>query len=225
MGLDGAKRVRVELEMHTGQLRIDDRRGKLFEADLVYQSKQSKPNVDYKVSHGEGKLSIRQPFGEVEVKEDAWNEWEIGLSRQVPLDLKLDCGSGKRILELGEVDLAGVDVQIGSGETVMDFTSYRSHGFEARINHGTSSLLLRLPERAGVCVEVENTTGKVNYSGLRKEGNKYLNDSCEHTETALRFQIRSAGGELRLEVAKPPGYGELFEIGPPFQGGHPSADK
>jgi hypothetical protein len=47
----------------------------------------------------------------------------LALSRAVPLDLQMELGATKAMLDLGGLELQGVKLQAGASETVLDFSS------------------------------------------------------------------------------------------------------
>jgi hypothetical protein len=50
-------------------------------------------------------------------------EMRLALSRAVPLDLQMELGATKAMLDLGGLELQGVKLQAGASETVLDFSS------------------------------------------------------------------------------------------------------
>lgn len=105
-------------------------------------------------------------------------EWTIGLSPDVPLDLELDCGSGSGEFDLRELQVRnlivdggsgewelllpaewgmGVHLDVGSGAVVLILPA--SGSAEVAVDGGTGRLTVRLPRAMAARVELESGTG------------------------------------------------------------------
>jgi hypothetical protein len=105
-------------------------------------------------------------------------EWTVGLSPDVPLDLELDCGSGSGEFDLRGLQLRnlivdggsggfelslpaewgmGVHLDVGSGPAVLILPA--SGNAEVAVDGGTGSLTVGLPREMAARVELESGTG------------------------------------------------------------------
>src|SRR5208283_5039020 len=74
--LGEAKSARVEIDMPAGELSVGSGAKELLEADFSYGSPSSRPQVEYNVNAGQGRLTIRQP-GSVHGRRSGHNAWDL----------------------------------------------------------------------------------------------------------------------------------------------------
>jgi hypothetical protein len=220
--LGGAESVRVQIDMGAGELAVSGGADGLLAADFAYNVAEFKPEVAF----GSDVLAIRQP--DVEGRASFWDlddyryEWDLRLNDDVPIEMTIDLGAGNAQLELGTlsltgldvnagagdvtVDLAGassltkLDIDIGAGEVTVDLTGDWHKDLEAHIKGGLGKATLRLPRGVGVRVDVEGGLGKVNASGLKKDGEAYVNDAYGESEVTLRIDVVAGLGAIDLEL-------------------------
>ena len=113
--------------------------------------------------------------------------------------LTLDTGASKLgVRHIGNAGPKQVTLQGGVGDITLDFTGAWTRSAEARITTGVGSLTLRLPDDVGVRVETEGGLSHVEASGLKREGNLYVNDAFGEAEPELRIHITTGVGSVRL---------------------------
>jgi hypothetical protein len=222
--LGGAESVRVEIWMGAGKLDVAGGAGGLLDADFTYNVAEFKPEVAY----SSNVLTIRQP--DVEGRASLWDlddyryEWDLRLNDSVAMDMSIDVGAGAADLKLGSlsltkldieagagdvtVDLAGasslarLNIGIGAGEVAVDLSGDWQVDLDAEIKGGVGKATLRLPRGVGVRVDVEGGLGKVNASGLKKDGDAYVNDAYGESEVTLRIDVQAGVGEIDLELGE-----------------------
>src|SRR5579864_7412290 len=109
--LDASELVHVNLHMGAGELRVTDGAQKLLRGDFADNMPEWKPEVRYTTSGGQGTLSITQPG----TRHDTYvgqtkYRWDLELSNKVPMDLEAHFGAGQARLDLGSLQLRGVEV-------------------------------------------------------------------------------------------------------------------
>src|SRR5438105_12565488 len=106
----GAESAHVALHMGAGDLRITDGAQQLARADFSYNVPAWKPEVRYTTSGNRGNLIIQQPeHSGTHIGNTRYN-WEVQLSNKIPLELEIHFGAGKARLDLGSLQLRGVEV-------------------------------------------------------------------------------------------------------------------
>ncbi len=198
--LKGAEKVRVELKIGVGELRVSGGAKKLLEGDFIYNIPSWKPQVNYEVSGKEGRLSVRQPDISRSEGSRTRNEWNLTLNDKVLMDLRVKSGVGKSNFELGSLNLANLDVQTGVGETTLELLGDWKQDLQANIKGGIGQVTLRLPANVGVHVESDKGIGSVQARGLKKEGNTYTNDAFGKATVTLNIHVQAGIGEIRLEL-------------------------
>jgi len=201
--LGDAKSARVEIDMPAGELSVGPGAKELLEADFSYRSPSSRPEVEYNVSEGQGRLTIRQPSS-VHGRGSGHNAWDLHLSNKVPLELKVDQGAGRARLTLGGLSLSRLDVSIGAGETIVDLTGDWKNDLTANIDGGVGRATVRLPSDVGVRATAHGGIGAINVHGLKKDGDAYVNEAYGKSPITLTVQVAGGVGEINLELGEAP---------------------
>jgi hypothetical protein len=201
--LGDAKTARVEIEMPAGELSVASGAKELLEADFSYGRRSSRPQVEYNVSGGEGRLTIRQP-GSAHGPGRGHNAWDLHLSNKVPMELKVDQGAGRARLMLGGLSLSRLEVNLGAGETLVDLTGDWKNDFTANIAGGVGRATVRLPSDVGVRASAHGGLGAIHVHGLKKEGDAYVNEAYGKSPITLRVQVEGGVGEINLELGEAP---------------------
>jgi hypothetical protein len=189
--------------MPAGELSVASGAKELLEADFSYRSSWSRPQVEYNVSAGQGRLTIRQP-GLVHGPGGGHNTWDLRLSNKVPLELKVDQGAGRARLTLGGLSLSRLDVEIGAGETIVDLTGDWKNDLTANIQGGVGRATVRLPSDVGVRARAEGGIGAIHVHGLKKDGDAYVNEAYGKSPITVKVQVEGGVGEINLELGEAP---------------------
>ena len=197
----GAEKVRVELKIAVGELRVSGGAKKLLDADFVYNVPSWKPQVKYEVQGKEGMLTVRQPETSRSGGGKSKNEWNLSLNDKIPLDLHVECGVGTSNFELGSLSLDDLEIQTGVGETTVELLGDWKKDLHASIKGGIGKVTLRLPGNVGVHVESDKGIGSVSAPGLKKQGNTYTNEAYGRSKVTLSINVQAGIGEIQLELA------------------------
>jgi hypothetical protein len=122
--LDGAEQVEVTLQFGGGDLNLEGGSDALLSGEFVYNLPELEPEVVYSTHGKQGELLIRH-------KEEAihWdrppteirNEWGLRLTKDVPLDLKVDVGASTGDLNLGRLRITDLDLTVGAADMTVQF--------------------------------------------------------------------------------------------------------
>lgn len=128
--------LHLDLRMGAGDLKVGTGTSKLAQTYFTYNIDRWKPEVRYDFQGTRADLSIRQPrehglhFGSNRY------EWDLRLSREVPLYLRASFGAGHAQLDLGSLPLRNVQVNMGVGQLDMDLRGAPRHDYNVRIHGG-----------------------------------------------------------------------------------------
>ncbi|HEV3330907.1 MAG TPA: toast rack family protein [Bryobacteraceae bacterium] len=195
---DDSTRVRVDLEMGAGNLRVRSGAGKLLRADFIYNVPSWRPEVRYTTAAGHGNLSVRQPGSGHPNLGHTEYEWDLELSREVPLDMRVHFGAGEARLNLADLSLRDVDVEMGVGELDLDLRGDPQHSYDVRIRGGVGEATVRLPSDVGISADVQGGIGEIHAPGFHREGRRYFNDAYSRAKTTIHLDVRGGVGEIRL---------------------------
>jgi len=196
---DNSEQVRVELRMGAGDLRVTDGGQKLVRADFSYNVPSWKPEVRYTRDGNRGSLVISQPehthtatFGKTQAR------WDLQLSNKVPMDLAVHFGAGQARLDLGSMQLRGVELNMGVGQMDMDLRGKVRHSYNVTIHGGIGEATVRLPADAGIYAEARGGIGSINVRGLRHEGDHWVSDAYDQAENKIRIDVHGGIGAIKL---------------------------
>jgi hypothetical protein len=193
---DASKQVRVNLKMGAGDLRVEGGAQKLLQADFTYNVPYSKPEVRYSSAGSYGDLTIRQPGGVHTGKMQY--RWDLQLNDDVPIDLKVDFGAGDARLNLGSLQLRGVEVHMGVGKLDMDLRGAPTHDFDVNVHGGVGEAIIRLPRDVGVSANASGGIGSIDSRGLHREDGHLVNDAYENAKVRIHVDVQGGVGSIRL---------------------------
>ena len=86
--------------------------------------------------------------------------WEIGLNPEVPLDLRVNVGSGAATLDLADLELTGLEIGGGSGSTNLTLPAGSSR-YTVDLNGGSGSFIIELDAGADVRAVMDIGSGSI----------------------------------------------------------------
>ncbi len=171
-----------------------------MEGYFEYNVDHWKHEVDYSVSWRKGRLTVKQtgrtgiPIG------DSKNKWDVTLSGDVPIDLRLDFGVGEGHLDMRGIDLRDLDIDMGVGELTIDLTGELKDDLKVSIDGGIGSATIYLLEDVGVRVKVDAGIGSVDARGMHKNDHTYTNDAYGKTDITIYIEIDAGIGSVDLRL-------------------------
>jgi len=225
LGLEGAKRVKAEIEMAIGELTIGGGSDDLLDAEFTYNIKEWKPIIDYRVGRDAGELVIRQR----DTKTSSFGrgvrcEWDLRFGNKVPMDISMEVGAGECRMDFedlpvsgldlsfgaGDVDLiiggsntlTDLDLEAGAGDIMLDLSGDWNVDLNAWIKAGVGKITIHLPADAGVRVTTSKGIGKVSMSGLMKKGSHYVNEAYGDSDATLDIEVETGVGAIELRVGE-----------------------
>jgi len=196
-----AESVDVSVNMPAGDLHIDSAGSKLLEADFEYQSPMPRPEVSYTVNGKEGTLRLSQEEHKPHIQfGPTHNTWNLHLAHDVPMEMHVNMGAGRNTLQLGGLDLTHIDVNMGAGLLIADFSGNWKQDVDATFHGGAGNATIRLPSNVGVVVRAKGGLGSVQTEGLTKDGDEYVNSQYGKSPVTLHVNVEGGVGLIRLET-------------------------
>jgi uncharacterized protein DUF2154/cell wall-active antibiotic response 4TMS protein YvqF len=203
--VENAESAKVNLRLAIGELDVGGGAGetRLMEADFAYNVAAWEPGVDYEVVGDSGELNVHQRgLTEGVPTRDVRNEWDLRFNEEVPLDLAVQIGGGVGNLDLDNLDLAGLNLDVGAGSTRVDLSGDWGRDVSAVVRGGAGQVTVLLPSRMGVKVDAGTRLGRVNAEGLHKEGGAYVNDAYGDSDASLKVEVTGGVGQINLEIVQ-----------------------
>jgi hypothetical protein len=192
-----AKSVDVSLETGSGELNISGGSSHLLDADFHYSDSYETPRVDYNVADGVGHLDISQDQGGANFGAKH-NQWDLRISKDVPLELKIEMGAGRGQLRLRDIPVTRLEMKMGAGQADVDLTGDRKNDLVAELQGGVGQVTIRLPRKVGVVVRASGGIGSVNAHGLRHDNDEYTNEAYGKTPATIRLTVQGGIGQISL---------------------------
>ena len=194
--LQGAERVRVDVNMAAGELRLGGGARNLL--DARFRTNLPTPEIRYDETGVRGVLNVHQRGGGPTVG-NVQNDWDLRLNNDVPLDLDVALGAGESDLDFSSLSLRGVEVRMGAGELKIDLTGDYKKSFDVRIRGGVGEANIRLPSKVGVMVNARGGLGGIGIRGrLRRRGDGYVNEAYEKSKVTVHVDVRGGIGAINL---------------------------
>jgi len=200
--LGDAGSVSIKMVLGAGDLVVTGGAEKLLEADFTYNVAKLKPEVEFT----DGTLVVQHPdvrgYRTLQDIKDFRNEWDLRLNNDVPVNLSLEMGAGTSDLQLAGLSLTGLDVTLGAGKSTVDLTGNWARDLDVTFDTGAANITVWLPKDVGVRVEVVAGVGRIEASGLKRDGYFYTNEAYGTSEVTLHINIMTGIGQINLEVEK-----------------------
>ncbi len=202
--LSGEERAAVDINFGTGTLNIsalDEGSRQLIRgtADL---GRSERLTNDFRVSNGVGYYTLRSQgswsWG-AEAFTDEGKSWDLGLNRDVQLDLEVDAGAGKSVLDLGALNLRRFNLDGGVGQVTVKLPV--AGRYDMTIDGGIGQVILMVPEGLAARVRVDGGLGGVNVQGdFRKQGNEYITDDYNTAENRATLEVNGGIGQIVIRT-------------------------
>lgn len=197
--MESANRSRVQLDFPAGELKVEGGASSLMDASFRYNLSDWQPEVKYSENGAQGDLLIsQQGKDKLPVGGGLINEWTIQLANDIPIDLSVRTGAGNAELNLGDLDLTGLNIETGAGVTTVNLDGSWSHDLAVSIMGGVGELTVNLPAEMGVHVEMETALVNVSTNGLTKDENSYVNQAFGTAPYTLTLELQAGFGSVVL---------------------------
>jgi hypothetical protein len=195
--LQGARSVDVSLESSSGEFTISGGSSHLLDADFKYSDSYGTPHVDYNVDAGVGHLNISQDDASTHFGR-SHNEWNLRLSNDVPLELKVQMGAGRGRLRLRDLPVTRLEMSMGAGQADVDLTGDRKSDLTANLEGGVGQVTIRLPRKVGVVVRASGGIGSISAHGFRHDDDEYTNEAYGKTPATIHLRVQGGIGQINL---------------------------
>lgn len=215
----GMKRGKVVLEMPAGVLNIKAQSNALAEANILYGRADWKPQSTQTTYNQTTELRLKQPeLRNNNSKKTEKNNWDINLSKNIPLDLMVELGAGESKMDLRNskvekvtmstgagslnIDLRNSQVRdlkisSGVGEVVLDLRGNWDHDVQVDVSGGIGDVKLLLSKNTGVRLKSSGLSS-VSAGGLKKEGNNYSNQALGKSKHTISINVSSGLGSVSV---------------------------
>jgi hypothetical protein len=115
-------------------------------------------------------------------------DWTFGLSRDVPLELRLETGASESRIDLGELKVTDVRLQTGASSTELSLPA-NAGNTRVHVGAGAASVVVRVP--GGVAAQIRSQSGlasvRVDQTRFPRNGSYY--QSPDYATAANKVDI------------------------------------
>jgi hypothetical protein len=198
--LSGANRAEVSLRPTAGSLKV----GSLEAGDQLVEG-------TVVVGRNERLVSGPEPGNSVEVAQFTLESegagrflppqrtrgpnWELGLSREVPLDLTVNMGAGDINLDLSNLTITNLRVSLGVGRITV-YAPFE-HGLSAEISSGVGETYLIVPSGAAVRIQADTALAVRDIpENYQRQDHIYTSPAYTTGAEAILIQVNQAIGRV-----------------------------
>lgn len=197
--------VTIDYTSLPGYLSALEDSGNLIEADVAYRGE-----LVFNVNNINGRANVNLDTFQVGItygtlprdREDA--VWDVRLATGVPLELKLDTGSGAGDFDLSRLSITGFELDAGSGGVHLALPE--SSSFSGTIDGGSGALRLVLPAGVGLRLELDDGSGSFNpgerlrfVSGDMDDDSVWETEGYGSTDHRIELSLDQGSGSVTIE--------------------------
>ncbi len=127
--------------------------------------------------------------------------WELGITDELNLELKVNNGAGEMFLDLVELNLESLDVNQGVGRLVIRLPKEAEE--EVLINQAIGTIHIQIPKNVKVTVDAQNGLSRVDFPPdfILKNG-LYSSPGANRTNSELFITVEQAIGYISFQYAR-----------------------
>lgn len=127
--------------------------------------------------------------------------WELQFTDSISLDLNINTGVGRSVIDLTGLQITSLDVSAGVGETIVIMPA--TGDFSAHISGGVGSIQIRIPEGIAVRVRGSAGIGEINVFGDHQfQNGSYTSDDYNEAENKIDIDVSGGIGEIDIRWDK-----------------------
>lgn len=159
--LGDAETARIDLDFGIGEATITalEDSTNLLEAEITHLG-----DLEFTVSGEQEKVvRLREEehhlhFDLFDFFEDQNLRWDVGLSPEIPLSIRIDCGVGESDLDLSQLIITKLDLDSGVGDKTITLPATGSK-YEVKVDVGVGQIELRLEDGIDVTIDIDGGVG------------------------------------------------------------------
>jgi hypothetical protein len=133
---------------------------------------------------------------------DRQSEWTVGLTGQVPLDLTVETGASRTVLDLSELKVRNLELRSGASETRV-ILPREAGSTTVRAESGAASLVLEVP--SGVAARIRSRmalgSSQIDETRFPRAGDRYESPDFSAATNRVEIDVRGGVGSVRVTGA------------------------
>ncbi len=200
---DDAQKLDVEINLGVGEMTVSKGAKEWLEGNAQYNINKLAPEVKYKLRGNTGEIDIDHK-GSSKVKiGNTKNLWDVQLNEDIPMDLSIETGASKAMLDLRGLKLEKLDIETGVGDLNVDLGGDWKKSFKTNIETGVGQTTVILPSEVGVKITTEKGIGSMNLEGFIAKGKGvFVNEAYEKADIVLEVNSELGVGDVTFKLDK-----------------------
>lgn len=197
--LMGAERAEVTLRTGIAELRVTGAvGGELLAAGSILPVRGVRVERTFALEGGVARLTLESEGRVVGFAQPRAGLWDLALSSEVPLTLRVDTGVGEAVLDLATVQLRRLEVDTGVGASTVVLPP--TGRYEARINTGVGAATVRLPAGLPARITASRGLGGISIpAGFVRDGEVYTSPGFAAATERVELSVSSGVGRVAIE--------------------------
>jgi hypothetical protein len=152
--------------------------------------------------HGANRVELAQDFAHGVPWLDHGSNWEVGLSGEVPLDLTLETGASRAIVDLTDLRVRNLQVKTGASDTRV-MLPRAAGGTDVRAEAGAATLIFEVPASVGARIRsrVALGTNQIDETRFPRVGDLYQSADYGTAENHVDIDVQGGVGSVRVVSA------------------------
>jgi hypothetical protein len=192
LALEGATEARVRVRFGAGELEV----GKAAPGRLVSGTFSGGVAA---TQHGHGAVDLQPDMAGGWPGWDRPFAWRLGLTGEVPLDLRVESGAARATLDLGDLLVRRLEVKTGASETRVRLP--RAAGMTmVRAETGAAALSIEVPEGVAARIRSQMALGSTHVDEARfpRTGDGYASPDWGTAANRVELDIQGGIGSIRI---------------------------
>ena len=197
--------VEAEVLVKFGAGRVDigalsSRSVNLLEGDLEYDRSRGMPDKEFEQRDGKGILTLSSASSTGIFFGVGGEDWELKLSRDIPLDLSVEAGAASIDLDLEPLNVRSLRLQLGASTVKVKFPESAT-STSAVIKAGAATINIDIPE--GVAARINTklglSTSHIDESRFQKSDGYYISPGYDTAKNKLEISLETGVSTVTIK--------------------------
>ncbi len=201
--LNGNDKATVEIGFGAGSLNLNalSEGSELLIQGTADLSRNERLNKSYSGSNGAATFGLKSEGSwsvGPEVMGASEKSWDLGLNRDIPLDLRVGSGAGRSTLDLTGLNVHSLDLNGGVGQVTVKLPA--AGRYPVTIDGGVGQIVIIIPQGLGARIVTDGGLGGVTTEGeFRKSGDTYTTAGYNTADNRAEVRVKNGVGQIVLK--------------------------
>lgn len=200
-GLERAKEAEIVISTGVSKLTIDSiGRGNSLIEGTIDTVKGETLETSFEKNGNKAKYELKsQKKGSVNLISNQDKDWELSLTRSVPLSLDIDTGIGETTLSLSDLELETLKVDAGIGELTVRLP--KEGNYDIDLDTGVGEVTVYIPNAVGSRIQVDKGIGSLSLPDnmtFTRNGDELTSTNYSNSKHTANIEIDAGIGSISI---------------------------